>query len=75
MEAVVKCPECGAPCRPITHLNMEPGYEYALYWLIERVTGFVNKIDDLGGGGFYVPHSAAVDYTALVVSLRNLAAR
>lgn len=23
-----KCPECGAPCVPMTHLNLEPGVRY-----------------------------------------------
>lgn len=72
MESIVKCPECGAPCRPTTHLNLEPGYKYALDWLVERLNNFVSKIDDLGGGGFYVPHEAATDYAALVHSLRIL---
>lgn len=29
MAEILKCPECGAPCEPTTHLNMEPGYRYA----------------------------------------------
>ena len=41
----VKCPECGAPCVPVIHLNLEPGYKYmsAILQTAAEVTGLTQQ--------------------------------